>query len=270
MEIYGLFGEKLGHSLSPDIFKMLFDIFDIDGTFNLFEIKREDFKNSIISAKTLNVSGVNVTIPYKEDVINLIDDLDDSVKKIGACNLVTFKDKKAKGFNTDYYGFLDSLKRNDIIVNNKDVVMLGYGGAGKSILQALLDSGASSITIVSRRDINIYEEKVKVINYDSLNSVNNSYLLVNATSVGMYPDVDNSPVPKEFISKFEVCLDIVYNPVKTKLLKEAQCIGLKTVNGVYMLLSQAVYGFKIYTGLEVSEDDYLKIYNHLIKKLEIK
>ncbi len=119
MEIYGLFGEKLGHSMSPTIFNILFKKYNIDGTYSLFEIKKENFKNAINSCKTLNIKGVNVTIPYKMDVLSQLDEIDDSVKKIGASNCIKFSNGVAKGYNTDYFGVLSALKFNGVEVKDR-------------------------------------------------------------------------------------------------------------------------------------------------------
>ncbi len=272
MEIYGLFGETLGHSLSPEIYNILFKKYNIKGTYSLFEIKKSDFKQSIESAKILGLSGVNVTIPYKIDVIAQLDIVDNSVEKIGACNCVKFSKLEdrivAKGFNTDYYGVLDAFNYNDVDVVGRDCVVLGSGGASKSVVTLLKDLGANTITIVKREiGDSVDSGNIKYINYQMLENIENSYLLVNTTPIGMYPNISNSPVEKEILKKFEVCFDAVYNPIETKLLREAKESGLKTIDGLYMLVGQAINAFSLYNDIDVSSYDFLEIYNKVLELL---
>lgn len=262
MEIYGLFGEKLSHSLSPKIFQILFEKYNIQGTYSAFEIKKENFENAVQSCKVLNIKGANVTIPYKEDVIAQLDEIDDCVKKIGACNCIKFLDGIATGYNTDYYGVLNAFNYNNIDVKNKDCVVLGAGGAAKSVITLLKDLGVKRITVVSR-DVSdkVSDDIIKYIDYSSLDEVETSYLLINTTPIGMYPNIDESPVSKDFLEKFEICFDAVYNPLETKLLKEAKEIGLVTVDGLYMLVGQAINAFSIFNGISVDKDEFINIYN---------
>ncbi len=263
MEAFGIFGEKLGHSMSPAIYKILFEKYNVDATYSIFEIKKENFHNSISSCKTLNIKGVNITIPYKHDVISQLDELDDSVKKIGACNCVKFTDGKTKGYNTDYYGVLRSLKFFDVDIKGKDCVILGSGGASKSVITLFKDLGAKSIKVVQRVKSNEDYDNISFIDYSELDKIESAYMLVNTTPVGMYPNSDNSPVGSEIVAKFEVCFDAVYNPLETELLKMATEKGLVVINGLYMLVGQALDSFTIYTGIEVSNDDFTYVYREV-------
>lgn len=261
MEVYGIFGEKLSHTMSPIIYKSLFEKYNINGTYSTYEIKKEDFKNAINSCKTLNIKGVNVTIPYKMDIIEQLEQLDDSVKKIGACNCVKISDGIAKGYNTDYYGVLDALNINNVDVKSKDCVVLGSGGASKSVVTLLQDLGAKSIKIVRRKiDVNINTNNIEYIDYNDLKNIDKGYLLVNTTPIGMSPNTLESPVDKDIISKFDVCFDAIYNPIETLFLKTAKECNVKTVDGLYMLVGQAVSTFKIYTDIDLNEKDFNNIY----------
>ncbi len=267
MEVYGLFGEKLSHSFSPNIFNILFKKYDLNGTYSTYEINKDNFKNAVKSIKTLGINGVNVTIPYKIDVIEQLDEVDESVEKIGACNCIKIYDGKSKGYNTDYYGVLDALNFNDIDVKNKDCVVLGSGGASKSVVSLLKDLNAKSITVV-KRNSNIEKiDDVNFIDYNQLEKIEKAYLLVNTTPVGMYPNVDESPVSKDIISKFEVCFDAVYNPLETKFLAYANELEIKTINGLYMLVGQAINAFTIFNGIEISKDEFFNIYMEVEKLL---
>ncbi len=263
MEAFGIFGEKLGHSMSPAIYNILFKQYGVEATYSLFEIKKENFVNSIASCKTLNIKGVNVTIPYKHDVIGQLDELDDSVKKIGACNCVKFTDGKTKGYNTDYYGVLRSLNFFEVDVKGKDCVILGSGGASKSVITLFKDLGARTIRVVQRvKTIEDYDN-ISFIEYSDLEEIESAYMLVNTTPVGMYPNSDSSPIGSEIVSKFEVCFDAVYNPLETKLLEIAKENGLIVINGLYMLVGQALDSFTIYTGIEVTNDDFTNVYREV-------
>ncbi len=260
MNVYGLFGEKLGHSMSPAIYNILFKKYNIEATYSLYEIKKEEFKNAISSCRTLGIKGVNVTIPYKHDVISQLDELDESVKKIGACNCIKFTDGKTKGYNTDYYGVLSSLNFFNVDVKDKDCVVLGSGGASKSVIALLKDLGAKSIKVVQRVKSSEDYDNVTFIEYGELEKIESAYMLVNTTPVGMYPNIDNSPVDRGVVSKFSVCFDAVYNPLETKLLSIAKNEGLVVINGLYMLVGQALDAFTIYSEIEVSKDDFLNVY----------
>lgn len=266
MEVYGIFGEKLPHTMSPIIYKSLFEKYKINGTYSTYEIKKENFQNSIQSCKVLNIKGVNVTIPYKMDVIQQLDILDDSVEKIGACNCVKITNGIAKGYNTDYYGVLDALRINNINVKDKDCVVLGSGGASKSVVALLQDLEVKSIKIVSRKVLENTTKSnanVSYIDYSQLSAIKKGYLLVNTTPVGMSPNTDTSPVDKNIIDKFDICFDAIYNPIETLFLKTAKDCGVKTIDGLYMLVGQAVSTFKIYTGIDLDENDFNEIYTEV-------
>lgn len=269
MEVYGLFGEKLSHSMSPIIHKILFEKYKIDATYSLFEIRNENFKNAVNSIKTLNIKGVNITIPYKIEIIEQLDEIDDSVLKIGACNTIKITNNNAKGFNTDYYGVLDTFKLHKIDIKDKDCVILGSGGASKGIVCLLKDLGAKSITIVQRTKNGTNYDNVYYINYDELKSIKKSFLLINGTPVGMTPNIDESPVSKEILKKFEVCFDAVYNPLQTKFLKDAKELNLITIDGLYMLVGQAINAFEIFNDIKLDKEDFINIYKEVSKLLTI-
>ena len=273
MKSFGLFGEKLGHSLSPEIHKIIFKEKNIKGTYNLFEIKRENFNKAIDSAKILNIKGVNVTIPYKEDIINQVDFISAEAKRIGAINTVKFLNDKTYGYNTDYYGFGYMIYKGNVKVKDNDFYVLGAGGAAKAVISYLEDNMAKSINLVSRnkeeakksfKDFNI-----NVIDYKELKS-KKGYCIINTTPVGMYPNVDNSPVDKEIIASFNFAMDIVYNPLETKFLKISKELGLNVVDGLYMLVGQGVKAEEIWNDIKINDEIldviYEKVKNILINK----
>jgi len=234
----GLVGEKLSHSLSPQIHDEIMKQRGINGTYEILEFSKETFAQDFNQLKNSDYRGVNVTIPYKETVIPLLDDVSHQAKYIGAVNTILFRDGKAKGFNTDYDGFISLLNHNNITVKGKGAVILGSGGVAKAVVKALLDLGIYDLTIVSRGKQNFHGNYT--VSYDFFKEANSSSdILINCTPVGMYPNTDASPIPKEYI-KAATVIDMVYNPEKTLLLTMAEEMGCQAVNGSLMLKEQAV------------------------------
>lgn len=266
MNIFGLVGEKLGHSLSPQIHEQVFDHFSIDARYNLFSINKEDIKNVILAFKTLGVNGTNVTIPYKETIMNQLDVISDEAKKIGAVNTVHIKDGLAYGYNTDYYGFKKMLLRENVKIFENEFYVLGSGGAAKAVVHLLVDEGAK-VFVVSRdkisaeRKFNIAE--VEFLDYDDLKNIKNSYAIVNTTPCGMYPSITSSPVDKNILKNFKIACDIVYNPEMTRFLNDASGEGLKIVKGLFMLVAQAMKAEEIWNEKsipkELEETIFMKI-----------
>ena len=151
MEFYGLIGKKLPHSLSPKIHNTLFKALEIEGAYKLFEVEKENLGKTIDSLKLLKIKGVNVTIPYKQDVMEYVDFISEEAKKIGAVNTIYLNNGKLYGYNTDYFGFGTIIKNHDVKVKDNIAMVLGNGGAAKSIITFLLDEGIKKIYLVSRK-----------------------------------------------------------------------------------------------------------------------
>lgn len=267
MELYGLLGEKLGHSLSPEIHEPIFDKLNIKGKYNLFSIKKEDFPEVVSSLKVLGIKGVNVTIPYKEEIMKQLDIVSEEAKKIGAVNTVHIENGKAIGYNTDYYGFYKMLIRDKVEIKDKEFYVLGAGGASKAIIHCLLDNEASRVVLVSR-DKEKTKAKFKginvdIINYEELKSIRDKYAIVNTTPCGMYPNIDSCAVDEKIIENFKVACDIVYNPEETKFLRIAKEKGLKTVGGLFMLVGQGVKAEEIWNNKKIDSSLEEEIFNKL-------
>ncbi|MCY6485010.1 shikimate dehydrogenase [Clostridium aestuarii] len=266
-ELYGLLGEKLGHSFSPKIHFSIFEKLNLEGYYHLFEVKNKKLKEAVDGFKALNVKGVNVTIPYKVKIIKYLDETSREAKAIGAVNTLCFKQDKIIGYNTDYYGFGMMLEKFNVDVKNKNVVILGTGGAAKAVVQYILDNGARNIIFVSR-DINKVTKqfnKFKIIQYDQIKYLSEQDIVINCTPVGMYPQVENSPMDKEMISKFKTAVDLIYNPQETLFLKQARDQGLKAINGLYMLVGQAVKAQELWNDLKIDAKIVDKIYQGVEK-----
>ncbi|GAA0180765.1 hypothetical protein SH2C18_34050 [Clostridium sediminicola] len=267
----GLLGEKLGHSYSPQIHSSLFEKINLDAYYHLFEVNRNDLSQVVNSMKVLNICGLNVTIPYKVDIMNFIDEISSEAAKIGAVNTIALKNGKTIGYNTDYFGFGAMLQKYGVETKNKKVILLGTGGAAKAAYQYFIDNDIKEIKIVSRNNniqLNEYED-AEIISYSCLESIKDFDIIVNCTPVGMYPKVDKSPVDKEILLNYKIAVDMIYNPEQTLFLKYANELGLKTVNGLYMLISQAIKAEELWNEIEVNYKITNNISEEIKKKLKI-
>lgn len=249
---YGLIGEKLGHSYSKEIHEMLASY-----TYNIHPLSKDEFTPFM---EKHEFKAINVTIPYKQKVIPFLDDIDDNAKAIGAVNTIVNKDGKLYGHNTDFTGFMYMLKKHNINVSGKKCVVLGDGGASKAVVAVLEKIGASEIIIV---DIVKTE---KAITYDEcFEKHTDAKFIVNASPVGMYPGCDASPVDLKKFSQCEAVVDVIYNPLETKLIAQAKELGMTGVNGLEMLVAQALYAVEFFLDTKLDEakidEVYQKIYN---------
>lgn len=265
---FGLIGENLKHTYSPFIHDRILDKLNIKGQYGVYEVKRTNLKYVVSGLKALGFSGVNVTIPYKVDIIDYLDLLNEEAAKVGAVNVIKIsEDNSAIGYNTDYYGFGMMLRKYNIEIKDKNILILGTGGASRAVVQYLKDNFAGNITIVSR---NIETAKLKykgydVIEYQDISEVTDCSIIINTTPVGMYPDVDESAIEMKFLKNFKYAIDLVYNPTKTLFLKEAEKEGLITLNGLYMLVAQAVKSQEIWNDINIKES----ILDSVVRELHI-
>jgi shikimate dehydrogenase len=269
MEFYGLVGERLSHSLSPEIHKRIFELLGVEGAYKVFEIPNEGIGELGEALKLLKIKGVNVTIPYKELVMNGLEEISKEAKDIGAVNTILLKEGMLYGYNTDYFGFASMLSINHIQVKGKTCVVLGTGGASKAVITYLMDEGAKEIYLVSRdkdRYKNINSE-IKIIDYVDLEDVSGD-IIINTTPVGMYPNVGVSPVTKEIIENYDTLVDIIYNPKVTEFLKLGQELGKKICGGLYMLVGQAVKAEEIWLDRKIDLEILSTIYNELDTKFK--
>lgn len=266
MEFYGLIGEKLGHSISPQIHNMAFNMLGIEGAYKLFEIPKDRIASLGESIKTLSIKGVNVTIPYKQEVLGQLDFISDEARNIGAVNTIALKDGKLYGYNTDYYGFGMMLEHNNIETKGKIAVVLGNGGAAKAVNAYLLDSGVEELYLVSRnKNASNDNRRIKLIDYDDLKKLDGGDILINTTPLGMYPKVGISPVGEEVISKFNNIVDIIYNPEETEFIRIGRKLGKVTCSGLYMLVGQAIKSEEIWQDKDIDKDIIDKIFLEMSK-----
>ena len=261
----GVVGHPIKHSLSAAMHNAVFKATRMGYKYDAFDVAPEDLCKFIEICKE-DFIGLNVTLPHKVAVIKHIDELSREAQMIGAVNTIKFFEGKSRGYNTDGLGCLKALESAGIWVEGKRVLVLGAGGASRAIVYQCLLSGAS-VSIANRQKEKAQAladeakrktgRKVPVIDYSYdglLNGLKEIEVLINATSVGMSPNVDESPVEQSLLSENLVVMDIVYNPIETKLLREAKEKGCKTVNGVGMLVYQGAESLKIWFKLEAPVD----------------
>ena len=263
MDFYGLIGEKLPHSLSPKIHNTLFKALNIEGAYKLFEVEKEDLGKAIDSLKILKIKGVNVTIPYKQDVMKYLDFIADEAKKIGAVNTIYLNNGKLYGYNTDYFGFGTIIKNNDIRVKDSIAMVLGNGGAAKAVINYLLDEGINKIYLVSRKgkDSSGYDDnRIECKSYDEITHIKGD-ILINSTPLGMYPHMDETAVNEDIISNFDALIDLIYNPKETKFLKIGKTLNKKVCGGIDMLVGQAIKAEEIWQGVPLDNDETKGLYS---------
>ena len=256
MQVFGLLGNPVGHSLSPPMHEAAYAELGMDARYVTFEPDRGTVGAAVHGADALGFSGLNVTIPFKQDVLGYVDP-DDLATRIGAVNTIDFSSDPPSGHNTDAGGVLRALAHHDVSVAEREAVVVGAGGAGRAVAFALADAGAS-VDVANRTAERAHALAADVPGAtghgldDLAGLVAEADLLVNATSVGM--EEDRSPVPTEALHADLAVLDAVYRPVETRLLREAAERGATTVDGAWMLLYQGVEAFERWTGRDAPVD----------------
>ena len=257
--VCGIIGDPVEHSLSPVMHNAAFEQLNLEFVYVTFRVRREELREAIIGARSLDVLGLNVTMPHKNAVMRYLDEIDPTAKSIGAVNTILNDEGRLIGYDTDGIGALKALKENGITPNGKKLLLLGAGGAGKAIafhaaqeVEELVilnrtPQKAKKLAEVLRREFN------KKINGNALSTkivkeeLRDADILVNATSVGMHPNIDQSLVSQSSLRPDLCVMDIVYNPLETKLAKDAKAVGAKVVSGIEMLVYQGAASFEIWT-----------------------
>ena len=242
--MYGLIGEKIGHSFSAVFFNEKFKRENIDECYRLFPLPSINDFPSLLKEYP-NLKGLNVTIPYKQQIIPFLNDLSDEAREIGAVNVIKIKNIEGKinlkGYNSDSIGFMESLLPI-LGPNIKNALVLGTGGASKAVAYVLNKLGIK-VTFVSRNPTN------EVLGYDQLNKkiISENKLIVNTTPLGMYPEISQfPPIPYHELTGEHICYDVIYNPDETEFLKKSKVMGAKVKNGIEMLHLQALAAWDIW------------------------
>jgi shikimate dehydrogenase len=256
---YGLIGEKLGHSYSKIIHEKLADY-----TYDLIPLTQEEF-GPFMEKK--DFKAINVTIPYKQMVIPYLDELHPLAKEIGAVNTIVNKLGHSIGYNTDFYGFEYMLNHNNITITGKKCLILGNGGTSQTVYAVLKHLCASEILVISRKDTsdNLSKDIFKTISYENCYAQHNdAVIIVNTTPLGMYPNMDASPLDLTTFTKCEAVVDVIFNPLKTKLTLQAEEFGIKAVTGLEMLVAQAKQAIEYFLDTTLEEKKIDDIYQDLL------
>ena len=256
--VYGLIGHPVSHSFSPAMHNAAFQELGLDSIYGAFDVTPERLEEALRGVCGLNLGGLNVTVPHKSNVIPYLDNLDPLAETIGAVNTIVNQNGSLRGTSTDFAGFLRSLKENDVEPEGLEIVLLGAGGSARALLAGLADAKAKSIRVWNRtasRAHSLVEEMKPVfpncmiehIHSDGLKDLDCD-LLVNTTSAGMQEQ--ESPFDLNHADRIGHVADIIYNPPKTPLLKQAEQLGIPNHNGLGMLLYQGCESFTFWTGME--------------------
>ena len=263
-KVCGVIGDPIEHTMSPVMHNAAFRELGLDYVYIAFRVKSEDLPRAIEGMRALGIRGLNVTIPHKVAVIPFLDELDPLARKIGAVNTIVNDAGFLRGYNTDASGFLRALRDRGFEPEGKQVAILGAGGASRAISFVLAESGANLVILnrwqeldwaeeLARQINDTFKKEVKALESDEANleaALDRADIVVNATSVGMSPHIDESPVPARLLRPDLAVFDIVYNPLKTRLATEAARAGAETVMGLDMLVWQGALSFEMWTGKE--------------------
>jgi len=252
---FGILAYPAGHSLSPAMHNAAFEKLGIDASYEFFETPPEKLEEFIQRVRAEHIDGLSVSIPHKEKIIPLLDEVTDAAQEIGAVNTVLWREEKLVGDNTDWLGFLGSFNES---IENKKVVVLGGGGAARAIVFALLKKNCE-VTVVTREAWEFEglqkDFGEKIANYDFIQNLDkyNPEILVNSTPLGMKGKFEGISFvdPKWFEHHQPLVFDIVYNPRETKLLKDAKATSCETIEGLNMLVNQAVAQFEKFTNQKI-------------------
>jgi len=271
-KLVGLFATPIRHSISPMIQNTAFQALGIDAVYLAFDLGLNCLEQAVASIKNLEMLGANLSMPHKMAAVPMMDELSEAAKLVGAINTIVNQNGKLMGHITDGTGFMRSLKDKNVEVKNKKITIIGAGGAATAIIvQAALD-GVTEIAVYNRKD-EFYERVKSKLSFIEKNTpctiklhdienkkqletdVSESVLLVNATSVGMKPDLEATPIQNFSVIRPDLAVfEVIYTPRETKFLKEAQKRGAKTANGLGMLLYQGAAAFELWTGQEMPID----------------
>ena len=276
MKHFGLFGEHLTHSISPQIHEYVYKKINMDADYSLIEFPEHLLESNVKNLQAKNIEGINVTIPYKKSIINYLDSIDELASSIGSVNTICITEKGLTGYNTDYYGIVSTLD-DYLPLANENFLILGYGGASLPLIHYLIEQNAKKIYIASRDPKNSKKNLESIIGVDSVNNevefIDYEYIdsvsgkiIFNSTPLGMYPNEDTSPIDKKYLLNFQIAIDLIYNPVETRFLKDARESGLQCQNGLKMLVYQAIKSIEIWLDKKIDSMIYQETYDYFNHK----
>jgi shikimate dehydrogenase len=273
MKHFAVIGHPIGHSLSPLMHNTAFKLLDLDCHYESLDIEPTALKQAVENFKEQTWGGINVTVPHKEAIIPLIDEVVPEARSIGAVNTVVNRNKMLVGYNTDIIGVERSLHPFREKIEGQLCTILGSGGAARSVTHALIRKfKVKAITFAALypeqadaliKSIGVSSVKLNIMPYTDQaleSAIKGRALIVNATTVGMYPNVLDSPISnKSWLSNQQIVFDVIYRPLKTRLLSEAQEIGAKTIDGLGMFIHQGAAAFQLWTGKEMPIEEIRRV-----------
>ena len=270
--LLGVIGDPIAHSLSPVLHRFLIQQYDLPYCYHAFRVPTEQLEAALLGARALGVTGLNVTLPHKQAVMRWLDEIDAEAQAIGAVNTVVFRQGRLLGTNTDAAGFLQGLQESGVEVRGRTVFVLGAGGAARAVCRAVQQAGAREWYIYNRT-----RERAEALaaafggaaaELELAAALPAGSLVINATRVGMAPEVEASPLPEAQFRADCVYVDLVYNPLRTRFLQQAQAVGAATVDGLGMLIFQGVRSLEIWLEREFdTEEFYQPLRQHLVSIL---
>ena len=275
-KLFGLIGDPVEHTLSPYMHNAAFKSLNLDNVYVPFHVKKSELKAAIMGARSLDIKGLNVTIPHKTEVMKYLDVLDVTAELIGAVNTIKFDDE-IKGYNTDGLGAVRAIEETTT-VKDKKIVILGAGGASRAISFQIIINGAGRVIIANRtfeKAVILKKNLDEKFNADVeaidlgeklKDELKDADILINTTPIGMYPNIHQKPlVTSKMMHENLIVNDIIYNPLETGILREAVKASAKTVTGVKMLIYQGIESFKIWTGIEPPVDVFKEALIEVLK-----
>lgn len=249
-------GDPVEHSLSPQIHNAGYKALGIDYHFVAKRVTTTELADFIKEVKKKHIRGVSVTLPHKIEIMQYVDELDESAKKIGAINTIVNDNGMLKGSNTDYLGIIHPLEKRTSL-EGKHIAIIGANGAARAAAYGVTIKGAK--LSIYNRTVEKAKELAKkfggeACSLEQLEQVKNAEIIINTTSVGMEPNVNETPIPKEYLSKHQIVFDVIYTPKETRFLKEAEEQGANIISGGEMFVEQAAAQFKLYTGYDAPID----------------
>ncbi|MFB4164851.1 shikimate dehydrogenase [Alteribacillus sp. JSM 102045] len=258
-KLFGLIGHPVGHSMSPVMHNDQFERLELPYFYHAFDVAPGELKEAVKGMRSLGFSGFNVTVPHKVEVMQYIDEINEEAQMIGAVNTVVNTNGKWIGYNTDGKGYVESLlSKTGKKLHDYNILVIGAGGAARAVVTSLYRYGVKSLAITNRtiskaEDINKNLKEgpgVEILNKEEAEQKTNHYdLIINTTSIGMAPDINTTPWKTEALKSGCLCSDLIYNPLKTTWLKEAENMGADTLNGVGMFVGQGAVAFELWTGI---------------------
>lgn len=266
-EVYGVIGYPARHSLSPVIHNLGFNLLGIRSVYGIFEVKPENLDEAIKGVKALGIKGLSVTVPYKETIIKYLAYVDEVALKIEAVNTIKNLEGALHGFNTDWIGIVKAFEENEIDLKNKEIVILGAGGASKAIVYGLITKDPKKIVVYNRtfeKALELAKKfQIEPRKWEEIEKASGD-VIIQATSIGL--NSWDTPVSLEIIKRFEIAMDIVYKPLKTKFLSLAEKAGCKTIDGLQMLIYQGIEQLRIWTELMIPKEVIEKIKKEVYKE----